>query len=684
MNLAVDIGPKIGIDGEAQFRKDIAQINQSIKTLGSEMKAVTSEFEGQEKSVESLSKQNEVLERTVGELNSKLEMQKQMLQECALKYGETDEKTLKWLQAVNETQAALNKANNEIDRNKKGIDDLNGGIGETTESMEEGEEEAKTFGQVLMANLASQAIIGGVKALGNAIRGVFSMMGDAAGAADEILTLSTQTGLSTDQIQKFQYASELIDVPLETLTGSLSKLTKQMASAQGGTGEAADTFAELGVSVTNADGSLRDNEDVFNDTIAALGKIDNETERDAKAMKIFGKSAQELNPLILGGADALQKYGEEAEAAGLILSEGELSDLGTVDDNINRLTQSIDMAKSKLVSSFAEPVSEALNVAVGSVQRLSQAFAEGGWDGLAQEMGSVVTEAVQYMTEHLDEVVGFAKTFISTLVSGIGKALPDLMGAALDILTTLINDIAENLPTLIPAAVDILMQIVDTIIEHAPDMLTAATELIVNLAKGLIDAIPKIIEKIPDIIAGIVNPTDGLLSPDSIKSMIDAGIDLLVNIVGNIPEIVAGIVKAIPDIIAGIVGGFLGLAGDFLNLGKQLMNKIWEGMKSVAGAVGDWVNGLFTGSGTGSFTEKLDAMAYQAGYYKVGGEYVPKSEYKGMEWDDTVGQGIVGNASAPNNITLITPDGDTLATYITPSLGSATKSYGQPLLNPYS
>ena len=296
MNLAVDIGPKIGIDGEAQFRKDIAQINQSIKTLGSEMKAVTSEFEGQEKSVESLSKQNEVLERTVGELNSKLEMQKQMLQECALKYGETDEKTLKWLQAVNETQAALNKANNEIDRNKKGIDDLNGGIGETTESMEEGEEEAKTFGQVLMANLASQAIIGGVKALGNAIRGVFSMMGDAAGAADEILTLSTQTGLSTDQIQKFQYASELIDVPLETLTGSLSKLTKQMASAQGGTGEAADTFAELGVSVTNADGSLRDNEDVFNDTIAALGKIDNETERDAKAMKIFGKSAQELNP----------------------------------------------------------------------------------------------------------------------------------------------------------------------------------------------------------------------------------------------------------------------------------------------------------------------------------------------------------------------------------------------------
>ena len=77
-------------------------------------------------------------------------------------------------------------------------------------------------------------------------------------------------------------------------------------------------------------------------------------------------------------------------------------------------------------------------------------------------------------------------------------------------------------------------------------------------------------------------------------------------------------------------------------------------------------------------------MAYQAGYYKVGGEYVPKSEYKGMEWDDDIGQGLVGNASAPNNITLVTPDSDVLATYITPSLGSATKAYGTPILNPYS
>lgn len=688
--MAVDIGPKIGIQGEQEFRKELKQINEGIKTLGSEMKVVTSEFTNQEKSVESLTKENDVLNRTINSLNDKLDLQKKMLAECADKYGEADERTMKWQQAVNKTQAELNTATAKVKENEKAMDDLGKEVDDTTESFDDGAKGATTFGEVLKANLASQAIISGVKALGSAIKGAVEglagMVTDAAGAADEINTLSLQTGLSTDQIQKFQYASEMIDVPLETLTGSLSKLTKQMASAQGGTGDAADTFAELGVAVTDESGALRDNEAVFKDVIKALGGIDNETERDAKAMKIFGKSAQDLNPLILGGADALQQYGEEAEKAGLILSEGELSDLGSVQDNMDRLTQSIDMAKTKLVSSFAEPVSEALNVAVGSVQRLSKAFAEGGWEGLAQEMGSVVTEAVQYMTEHLDEVVGFAKTFIGTLVSGIGKALPDLMGAALDILTTLINDIAENLPTLIPAAVDILMQIVDTIIEHAPDMLTAATELIVNLATGLVDAIPKLIEKIPDIINGLLNTDDGLLAPDNLRKIIDAGIELLGNIVGDIPGIIAALIDAIPNILSGLVNGFLSEENlqKLYNLGLDMMNKIWEGMKSIARRVADWVTDVINGDNAPQSVKDF----YMG---ELGG--VNPEDYTGGDTSTSHGGGGTTWGSSGNYydpalggmvINIQTPESDTLATYITPSLGSATKAYGTPILNPYS
>lgn len=683
--MAVDIGPKIGIQGEQEFRKELKQINEGIKTLGSEMKVVTSEFTNQEKSVESLTKENDVLNRTINSLNDKLDLQKKMLEESAKAYGEADERTMKWQQAVNKTQAELNTATAKVKENEKAMDDLGKEVDDTTESFDDGAKGATTFGEVLKANLASQAIISGVKALGSAIKGAVEglagMVTDAAGAADEILTLSTQTGLSTDQIQKFQYASELIDVPLETLTGSLSKLTKQMASAQGGTGDAADTFAELGVAVTNADGSLRDNEDVFKDTIAALGKIDNETERDAKAMKIFGKSAQDLNPLILGGADALQQYGEEAEKAGLILSEGELSDLGSVQDNMDRLTQSIDMAKTKLVSSFAEPVSEALNVAVSSVQRLSQAFAEGGWEGLAQEMGSVVTEAVQYMTEHLDEITGFATTLVSTLVKGISTALPSIGQAAADIVVALVEMLAECLPQLATSAVDMVMTLVENLLspESLQAIVGAALDLVVNLATGLVDAIPKIVERLPEIITGII---EGLLAPEMIAKIIQAGIDLIVNLVGNIPEIVSGLVNAIPEILSGLVNGFLSEENlqKLYNLGLDMMNKIWEGMKSVARRVAEWVTDVINGDNAPQSVKDF----YMGELGGVNPEDYTSSDTStshgggGTHWGDYYDPALGGT------VILQTPEADTLATYITPSLGSATKAYGTPILNPYS
>ena len=69
-------------------------------------------------------------------------------------------------------------------------------------------------------------------------------------------------------------------------------------------------------SIEDSTGKLRDRQEVFYEAIAALGKIADETERDIVAMNLFGKSAQELNPLIQGGAETLRQLGDEAERAG--------------------------------------------------------------------------------------------------------------------------------------------------------------------------------------------------------------------------------------------------------------------------------------------------------------------------------------------------------------------------------
>jgi phage-related minor tail protein len=158
-----------------------------------------------------------------------------------------------------------------------------------------------------------------MKGLSIAAAGVVASLGaisyKAGVAADDLNTLSKVTGIGTDELQKYKYASDLVDVSVESVAGANKKLAKNAYSAVNGSKSQAEAFKALGVSVTDADGNLRDSEDIFQDTITALGKMTNETERDAIAQKLMGKSAADLNPLIEDGgktykmvSDTLKKY----------------------------------------------------------------------------------------------------------------------------------------------------------------------------------------------------------------------------------------------------------------------------------------------------------------------------------------------------------------------------------------
>ena len=107
--------------------------------------------------------------------------------------------------------------------------------------------------------------------------------------ADDILTMSTVTGMSTESLQAYKYAAELVDTSMETLTGSMARNIRSMNSAREGTGAASQAYKALGISITDANGNLRDSETVYWETIDALGNVANETERDALAMQLFGK-----------------------------------------------------------------------------------------------------------------------------------------------------------------------------------------------------------------------------------------------------------------------------------------------------------------------------------------------------------------------------------------------------------
>ena len=366
-----NINTKFTLSGEKEYKQAISEIGSGMKVLDSEMRKVSSAYAQNADSVEALNAKNDVLERKISTQAEKIEYLKAALQQSAEKYGEADKRTMQWQTSLNNAEAELNNLNNQFDENKQKIADSSkemGNLGDVvnglTSKLGIQLPDGMKSSMNAMGSLDAQslALAGGFAAVAAAIvkaeKAMISMTKESAAFADNIITLSMQTGQSTQQLQEFAYASELIDVSVDTLQGSLTKLTNNMQDTMNGTGNAKASFEALGVSVTNADGSMRNANDVFYETIDALGQVKNETERDAMSMDIFGRSAQDLNPLIIQGSKTLKAYADEAHNMGYVLDDEALSALGAVDDAYQRLQKTQEGVKNQLAVEFAPYLEE--------------------------------------------------------------------------------------------------------------------------------------------------------------------------------------------------------------------------------------------------------------------------------------------------------------------------------------
>lgn len=386
-----NINTRFTLSGEKEYKQAISEIGSGMKVLDSEMRKVQSAYAQNADSVEALGAKNDVLERKISTQTEKIEYLKAALQQSAEKYGEADKRTMQWQASLNDAEANLNKLNSEFEENKKKIEESGNemtGLGDIVNGL------TQKFGIQLpdsmkssmnaMGNLDTSALAmaGGFAAVAAAIvkaeKAMISMTKESAAFADNIITLSMQTGQSTQQLQEFSYATELIDVSVDTLQGSLRKLTNNMQDTMNGTGNAKASFEALGVSVTNADGSMRSANDVFYETIDALGKVKNETERDAMSMDIFGRSAQDLNPLIIQGSKTLKAYADEAHNVGYVLDDEALSALGAVDDAYQRLQKTQEGVKNQLAVEFAPYLEEFYGDATQGVKDLGKAIKDSG------------------------------------------------------------------------------------------------------------------------------------------------------------------------------------------------------------------------------------------------------------------------------------------------------------------
>ncbi len=301
--MAVNIGPKIGIDGEAKYRSELNKIIQQQKTLQAEMNAVTSSFTKNTTAEEKNAAVSKILSEQVKIQRERVEQLSAMLQKSAEKYGENDTKTLKWKEAVNSATAELNKMENQLKESSDATDDLG-------DSLDESQEAAFSFGDALKANVLSQAIVDGFKklvSLAKETSGEF--IEDAASVKAETSqfeqTFKEFGDQAEDAIGRVSENAGILDTRLKTVGAQIYAFAKSSGGDAAGSLELMEKALQATAdSAAYYDRSLEDTAESLQSFLkgnyandAALGLSATETTRNAAAMELFGQKFNDLTEI---------------------------------------------------------------------------------------------------------------------------------------------------------------------------------------------------------------------------------------------------------------------------------------------------------------------------------------------------------------------------------------------------
>lgn len=349
--------------------KGLNSINSQLKSTQSQLKDVNKLLKLDPKNTELLQQKQKLLADAVKETKDKLkelkEIQSRMdaegVDKNSAQYQALQREIIATEQDLEKAEKAQADFNAEMQKAAADAAKAESALGRFKTSLSNISDKLKSVSEKT-AEMAQKT-----RAMSAAAAGALTAIGGiaykAVQSADDLNTLAKQTGFTTDELQKMQYASDRIDVSMDTITGAAARMTKQLGSNE-------DKFASLGVATRDVNGNFRSTSDIFYDTIKALSQIQNETERDTVAMDIFGRSANELAGVIDDGGAALKEFGQEAEDAGLIMSQDTLDGLNQVNDEIDRLKAQGTAALAKAGAAALQALQPVLEKVINGIAKV--------------------------------------------------------------------------------------------------------------------------------------------------------------------------------------------------------------------------------------------------------------------------------------------------------------------------
>lgn len=649
--MADNFGLKIGLEGEKEFKKALADINQSFKVLGSEMKVVQSQFDKNDDSVEALTARNQVLGKEIDAQKKKIETLRKALENASTSFGENDRRTQQWQIQLNNAQAALNNMERELDQNQRAIDSMG-------DEMRDAAQQTDKFGDKIddAADKTDKAS-GKLEKVGSVLKGLAVTAGAAVAAAGAALAGLTKSFLDlAESTREYREDQAKLDAAFttagftaeqagEAYTGFYAILGEEDRSV-----EAVNHLAKL----CSTEEELAQWTDIaagvwatFGDSlpIEGLTEAANET---AKTGTITGQLADALNwagvneeafQSALDGCSSEQEravlitdtlnglYQEaaenyktlngdvmEAQRAQALLTDA-YAQLGAIAEPIMTTLKTMAADVLTAMIPFVSLMGEGLQGVLNGTAGAAETFAE-GISGLVsvlmEKLSTIVPVIGEAILASLPVLLEAGVNIIATLVTGIVNALPQLAAAALSIVlqlvtsltelapqllqaamqvvATLASGIASALPQLVPTIVQMVVQICQTLIANLPLILDAALQLVTGLSQGILNALPVLIAALPEIINGIVT-----FLLNSIPQIIETGIQLLTSLVAALPEIITAIVAAIPQIIEGIITAVLNSIPQIIQAGIDLLVSLIQALPQIITTIVAAIPQIITG-----------------------------------------------------------------------------------------
>lgn len=424
----MSIGTKIVLEGEKEYRSAIYNVNKSIGTLKSEMRAATAEFDGNANSVDALRKKNEILAKQQKEQEKAIQLLRGALESATKAYGENSNQALDWQRKLNNAEAQLSKLNKEIGSNDKYLKEAKASTDKTAKSIDEfgkevkeASDDTKIFGDVLKANLLSDALYDGVRKLGSLM---VDMIKDSKDLASDLLEVQNVVdvtfGDDADNIDKWAEtigeAFGLSELKGKQFVGTIGAMLKSMQVTDEQALEMSKTLSQLAGDMAS----------FYNiDVDSAFAKIRSGISGETEPLKQLGVNLNVANLEAYALAQGIEKaYSEMSQAEQVILrtnyllkvtadAQGDFTRNLDSQANQERITQ---LQREELLKRFGEAVLPAVTRAT---MKFNEATKDMGGD-LAKVAGVLADDVVDvlvWIIDNADTVIAGLKGIAAAVIA---------------------------------------------------------------------------------------------------------------------------------------------------------------------------------------------------------------------------------------------------------------------------